>query len=135
MHPTAADQLKRYAKLRTKLNYASLSDVFFISEQGKYLDGRILRRTFRRLIHLAELHPRLDQRYPSLHSFRHTFAVERLKRWYQAGADIRTFLPHLSVYLGHVDPAESYWYLTATPELMEASAGLFENYALKVGGV
>jgi len=135
LHPTAADQLSHYAKLRSDLNYASLPDVFFISEQGRQLDGRILRRTFRRLLNLARIYPRPDQRYPSLHSFRHTFAVERLRRWYQAGADTRTLLPHLSVYLGHVDPAESYWYLTATPELMGASAELFQNYAQKRGGI
>ena len=28
----------------------------------------------------------------------------------------------LSTYLGHVSPAESYWYLTATPELMGLAA-------------
>jgi integrase/recombinase XerD len=27
-------------------------------------------------------------------------------------------LPALSTYLGHVDPANTYWYLSATPELL-----------------
>ena len=41
-------------------------------------------------------------------------------RWYQEGVDVQALLPHLSVYLGHVrEPSpESYWYLTATPELL-----------------
>jgi hypothetical protein len=28
----------------------------------------------------------------------------------------------LSTYLGHVSPADTYWYLTATPELMALAA-------------
>ena len=34
-------------------------------------------------------------------------------------------MPHLSVYLGHVEPACTYWYLTATPELLTAAANRF----------
>lgn len=29
----------------------------------------------------------------------------------------------LSTYLGHTHPANTYWYLTATPELMAYAAG------------
>lgn len=28
-------------------------------------------------------------------------------------------MPLLSTYLGHVDPASTYWYLEAVPELLE----------------
>ena len=52
-------------------------------------------------------------------SFRHTFAVTCMQRWYQQGLDVQALLPRLSVYLGHVHPQESYWYLTAVPELLE----------------
>ena len=31
-------------------------------------------------------------------------------------------MPLLSAYLGHVSPADTYWYLTAVPELMELAA-------------
>ena len=37
----------------------------------------------------------------------------------------------LSTYLGHASPAETYWYLTATPELMGAAA---ERLELRFGG-
>lgn len=133
VHPTAAAQLRRYAQLRRDLDYGLLSDIFFISEQGRELDGRILRRTFKRLLRLSGISPRTGQRYPSLHSLRHTFAVERLRGWYQSATDTRALLPNLSVYLGHVDPASSYWYLTATPELIGPAAQLFERYASKGG--
>ena len=64
-------------------------------------------------------------------SFRHTFAVTRLRRWYQQGLDVQALLPHLSVYLGHIRPQESYWYLTAVPELLNVAAERFRQYAAR----
>jgi hypothetical protein len=37
----------------------------------------------------------------------------------------------LSTYLGHISPADTYWYLTATAELMGAAAQRLE---LRFGG-
>jgi integrase/recombinase XerD len=65
-----------------------------------------------------------------LMSFRHTFAVTRVQQWYEQGRDVQALLPHLSVYLGHVHPQESYWYLTAVPELLSAAAQRFQIYAI-----
>lgn len=48
-----------------------------------------------------------------------TFAVRTLIEWYRAGEDIDRRMPLLSTYLGHVDPASTYWYLEAVPELLE----------------
>ena len=70
-------------------------------------------------------------RRPTLHALRHTFAVERIRRWYQEGVDVQALLPHLSVYLGHIRPQESYWYLSATPELLTAAAARFQYYAIR----
>jgi hypothetical protein len=33
----------------------------------------------------------------------------------------------LSTYLGHVDPAGTYWYLSATPELLGLAAARLEE--------
>ena len=45
--------------------------------------------------------------------------VHTLLDWYQAGEDVDRRMPLLSTYLGHVDPASTYWYLEAVPELLE----------------
>jgi hypothetical protein len=37
--------------------------------------------------------------------------------------------PELSVYLGHVKPQQSYWYFTATPELLRAAGESFQSFA------
>jgi len=47
----------------------------------------------------------------------------------RAGLNVRQWVPHLSVYLGHVEPAHTYWYLTATPELLSTAAEAFCQYA------
>ena len=39
--------------------------------------------------------------------------------WYRAGEDIDRRMPLLSTFLGHVDPASTYWYLQAVPELLQ----------------
>jgi hypothetical protein len=59
--------------------------------------------------------------------------VERLAAWSRAGADVRARLPELSVYLGHTKPQNTYWYLTATPPLLEPAAARFATYASEEG--
>jgi hypothetical protein len=49
---------------------------------------------------------------------RHTFAVNSLIDAHRDGADVDARITVLATYLGHVDPLNSYWYLTASAELM-----------------
>jgi len=49
--------------------------------------------------------------------------------WHRAGMNVRDLVPHLSVYMGHVQPAHTYWYLTATPTLLSTAAEVFGQYA------
>ncbi|MFZ1286965.1 MAG: hypothetical protein WAR57_08005 [Candidatus Phosphoribacter sp.] len=46
--------------------------------------------------------------------------------WYQDGHDVQARLPLLSTWLGHVDPASTYWYLHAVPELLGHAAARLE---------
>jgi hypothetical protein len=39
-------------------------------------------------------------------------------RWYRSGQDAERRLPVLSTYLGHAHIADTYWYLSAHPQLM-----------------
>lgn len=133
LHPTTATQLSSYTEKRRQLGYSALSDHFFISERGNPLNRHTLWRTFNRMTRRLEMHPTDGRRRPTLHSLRHCFAIERLRKWYQAGVDVRAMLPHLSVYLGHLRPQDSYWYLTTTPELLTAAGERFRQYA-ETGG-
>jgi integrase len=129
LHPSTATHLRHYQAQRTRLHYDGLSEAFFVSERGRYLHHRALHDWFTRLCQRLAIAPTHGERVPCLTSFRHTFAVTRMQQWYQQGRDVQALLPHLSVYLGHVHPQESYWYLTAVPELLSAAAHQFEAYA------
>ena len=42
--------------------------------------------------------------------------------WYRAGVDVAAHLPLLTTFLGHSTPADTYWYLSAVPELLSLAA-------------
>lgn len=63
---------------------------------------------------------------PRIHDLRHSFAVRTLLGWYRAGLDAEALLPRLATYLGHREIRFTYWYLTATPELLGQAAARLE---------
>jgi integrase/recombinase XerD len=107
---------------RSRRNYylknRAASDFFFVSKRGNRLDGGQVRRTFYALSRQMGLRGESDSHGPRLHDFRHRFAVRVLVKWYRAGKDVERCLPILSTYLGHVHVADTYWSLTACPELI-----------------
>jgi integrase/recombinase XerD len=94
--------------------------------------GRALRRgeadqVFRVITGLMGI--RTDTVHPHIHGLRHSFAVHTLIDWHRQGVDISALLPVLSTYLGHVEPKNTYWYLSAVPELMQLVAARLEHGA------
>ena len=104
LHPSTADRLHHYAERRAHLHYDALSDTFFVSERGQPLHHHALHYWFTRLCRHLAIAPTHGGRSPCLMSFRHTFAVTCMRRWYEQGQDVQALLPHLSVYLGHIRP-------------------------------
>jgi integrase/recombinase XerD len=129
LHLSTVHQLRQYMAVRATLRYDALSDVVFVSEKGHMLRHQTLGDWFGALCGRLRIEPRDDGRRPSLHALRHRFAIERIRQWYRDGCDVQALLPNLSVYLGHLRPQESYWYLTATPELLTEAAARFQRYA------
>jgi integrase len=71
---------------------------------------------------------RTEHAHPRTHDLRHSFAVNTLLGWQQSGVQIDDHIAVLSTYLGHVSPADTYWYLTATPGLMGEAAHRLERH-------
>jgi integrase/recombinase XerD len=82
---------------------------------------------FLRLLKSAGIEAVAGERDPSLHSFRHSFAVRRLTLWNRERRDVQELLPHFAVYLGHVGHENTYWYLSGTPELLHTASARFES--------
>jgi integrase len=95
-----------------------ISSYLFVSSRGNRLDIGDIHRTFYLLSRQIGLRGLTDSRGPRLHDMRHRYAVNTLLQWYRAGEDVERRLPILSTYLGHVHVADTFWYLSAWPELM-----------------
>lgn len=126
LHPTAARALERYAETRTRLCPAPRSSTFFLSGTGTSLNRSAVAKTLRELTTTLGL--RTETVHPHAHQLRHSFAVSTLMGWQRSDVVIDEQIAVLSTYLGHVSPAETYWYLTATPELMGAAAQRLERH-------
>ena len=125
VHATVADRLRAYRLKRGR------SESFFKSECNRSLSASSVWTTFDEIRNRAGIQPTPDGRRPTLRALRHTFAVNRILDWYQHGFDVNRWLPHLSVYMGHVEPRDTYWYLSATPELLRRASDSFKHYAGK----
>lgn len=127
VHATCAERLRDYAKSRN-ISSHDLNQTFFVSHDGSRLKYSIIYWTFQKLLMSSGIGSDAKLRRPCIHSLRHSFAVHRIRDWFASGQDARSLTPHLSVYMGHVCISDTYWYLTASPELLGSAAQLFENY-------
>ena len=118
LHPSTRDALQRYAQRRDHLYPSPLTPSFFISERGTRLTKWSVRATFIKLSKKTGLRGPNDHYGPRVHDFRHGFAIRTLLNWYRTGVDVEQRLPELAAYLGHAHVSDTYWYLSATPELL-----------------
>lgn len=127
LHPSVAAHLRVYAERRESVLRNLSAETFFTRRNGKSLRYNTMRTTFVRLLRHADIKIEAGKAKATFHSLRHTFAVKRLTLWHREGKNVAELLPHLSVYLGHLAPVDTYWYLTATPELLETVSVRFES--------
>jgi integrase/recombinase XerD len=118
IHPSTQRALQRYGARRDRLCRNPQSPSFFLSERGTRLTEWSVRWTFVQLSRQIGLRRPGDSRGPRLLDFRHRLATNTLLRWYRRGIDVERHLPELSTYLGHAHISDTYWYLTATPQLL-----------------
>ena len=127
LHASTVDALRTYLRCREQLYPGPQAPSLFISSVGTRLLYCNVNWTFLRLVSRAALKPRSTLCRPRLHDLRHTFAVRTLLDAYRTDADVGTCLPLLSTYLGHVHPANTYWYLSAAPELLALAGNRLER--------
>jgi integrase/recombinase XerD len=128
LHPSTRKVLVHYMARREQV-WANrpVSSYLFVSGWGNRLDGGDIRRTFYTVSRQIGLRGPSDCHGPRLHDLRHGFASKTLLRWYRAGEDAERRLPILSAYLGHVHWSDTFWYLSALPELMHEAMSRLEQ--------
>lgn len=125
LHPTSVDALRHYIHTRDRLCPHPSAQTFFVAADGHALDRHAVSRAMKKLT--IGLGLRTDTIRPRSHDLRHSFAVRTLLDCQQAGEHVDQRIAALSTYLGHVAPSDTYWYLTATPELMGLAAQRLED--------
>jgi integrase len=128
LHPSTADVLRRYLRRRDRPQSAPSIPALFASTAATRLLYCNVQWTFGRLARHAGLKPRSASCRPRIHDLRHGFAISTILDGYRNGGDPGTRIPLLSTYLGHVDPASTYWYLTAAPELLALAGNRLERH-------
>jgi integrase len=132
LHPTVTENLRDYrCFIEQKLGQRDDMDYFFVSSYGHRFNTRAFEYSFQ-LIRSAlpicdSRRQRASTRNYRLYDVRHTFACETIRRWLESGDDVNQKLYILSTYMGHVKPEDTYWYLSATPELLAVSCKRFET--------
>ena len=126
LHETAQAGLERYLERRRP--YAPYDDHVFVSLRGTPLCSEDVETTFKSAVNCIGL-PRSHGR-PTPHSLRHTFAVRALEACPDDRDRIGQHMLALSTYLGHGNVSYTYWYLEATPELMEGIAERCESFVI-----
>lgn len=127
IHTSTRDVLACYRARRAEHLHGRQAVSFFVTRTGHALDGGDVRRTFYALSRQVGVRGHNDSHGPRLHDFRHRFAVETLIAWYRSGEDAERRLPVLSTYLGHVHVEDTYWYLSAHPQLMALAMARVER--------
>ena len=129
IHPSTRAALERYLEARSAVRHPG--DDLFVLGHGRAPTATRVYVVFVRIVR------KLGYRNPTgpgprVHDLRHTFAVRSLEA---CGNDPQAVLRHmkaLSTYLGHVDIANTYWYLEATPVLLKMIASTAED--IWIGG-
>ncbi len=131
IHPTTAAIIGEYLEVRRDWVGTKARDcpAVFVNSRRTALRPDTLGVTFNKILTAAGITAVPGHRPPRLHDLRHTFAVTTMLDWYRHDHDVQARLPLLSTWLGHVDPASTYWYLHAVPELLAHAAQRLEAHA------
>ena len=120
LHATARLALDRYLVARQRL--AATDRALFVSVAGRPLSYNTVRGVFLQLLDRTNLRGAHSGRDPRIHDLRHTFAVRSLEQCRHDRAAVARHIVALSTYLGHAHVTDTYWYLQATPVLMNQIA-------------
>ena len=126
LHSTTGQVLADYRVRRKQFLAGHQVAHWFVNARGERLGYDFAYRAFH---HLTDGLPSQPGRLrPRLHDLRHRFALVTVLQWYRDGQDVEQRLPTLSAFLGHVQISDTYWYLSASPELLEAAKDRLESH-------
>lgn len=123
--------IKDYLYWRKKQKQPHSSEsALFIGKNKQPFNIETMREIFQRIREKSGIKRDDSATYqPRIHDLRHTFAVNRLKVWYQENKNVQQLLPVLSTYLGHKQLSYTTVYLSMTDDILREANLRFEQYA------
>lgn len=132
VHTSTITALGRYrTTARRLLMTAPRDDAFFISPAGTRPVANTVQQAFREVATACDLRPEPGNRKPRLYDLRHTFAVNSLIDAHRSSDGVDALIAALATYLGHRSPIHTYWYLSASPELLHLVSDRIEQHIQK----
>lgn len=128
LHPSTITALGEYLSRVDRARQSPNVPALFLSPGGTRLLYTNVQNTFQRLVRHAGFISRSAVCRPRLHDLRHSFAVNTILDAYRDSDDASGRLAILSTYLGHINPAHTYWYLSASPELLKLAGDRLERH-------
>lgn len=126
--PKVGECLRQYLDVRRALlQPVHEDDLLFVTKWRKPVCSQMLLKVFREILDSLGI-TGVEGQPPRVHDIRHSWAVNRLLRWYRDGVDVQSRLPALSTFLGHVNPQSTQVYLTVTADLLREANTRFHRH-------
>ena len=126
LHESVREKLEAYLVIRGRVSTAD--DHLFVLSTGHPPCVSWVTKLFIRLCREIGVRGKRGEPGPRLHGLRHGFATRSVERVIQADRkSVDRHMLALSTYLGHSNLANTYWYLEATPVLLQTIADAAEK--------
>ena len=110
---------------------------FYTKDKNIQISKAAIRGAFNRILKIANIE-KSKKNNPRIHDFRHTFAVNCLKKFVQENKNLDAYLPILKTYMGHSKFKSTEYYLKLTndiyPDILEKTNSYIGNVIPKIGG-
>ena len=128
IHVSTANALASYQKATAAVLRQKGVETVFLTAEGRPVPKRTIHHTFDRLRRRLGWVARGGHAQPRIHDLRHTFICQALLRGQQDN-QIDHVADAISTYVGHAKISDTYWYLSATPELMSGASQRFSRFS------
>ncbi len=128
VHSTTMAALAEYRQISRRLAPPPQDNALFITKDATRSTANSIQIAFRAVATDCHLRAAPGNRQPRLHDLRHTFAVNTLIDAHRDAIGVQARIAALATYLGHASPEHTFWYLTASPELLELVNDRIESY-------
>lgn len=128
IHPSTVAALQAYEANCALHVPSQQSPAFFVTQAGDRLPARAVQNTFAALRQRLGWRARGAHARPRLHDLRHTFICRAANNSDQRPSGLDSLADAIATYVGHAKVSDTYWYLSATPDLMAAASERFAAF-------